>query len=416
MGKYPLWTILMGLLAAPAAGAQVLVVHEAQDLDWLRGRLEAANVQDAQLEHLSQVMVSAVPQLTGGTISWCDTTSSMAQFKEAYKRANSAVTYQEYETGRKHLINAENAMRCADGRIRSKDGARVFFLRGVVEFTLGETEAAKVAFTRAHLFSPGLMWDAEIPNDGEELFKEAETAIYMEPPSRLYLKPDPGFAWWVDGETPENNDGFFVIPAGTHHIQAGWSTLATYEVELQSGEGELLLPVVANPRTAWADDPEKRNDLERWLATSLDDGMTIMVATDRHLWQTTVGEWQWVDRWAAVLDDSARARKRILAGWATAGTGAAIATGGAVVTMMVYTRGIVAANEANGATNQASRDTLETEYEKHQKALFIGYAITAVGLGAIGAGILTTQLGDSPLRPDLVSASPGIRLTLGVKR
>ena len=412
-------TGLMGLLlfaTTSSAAAGVLVVHEAQDLDWLQGRLDAAGVQDAQLEHLSKVMVSAKPQLTGGAISWCDGSTSTAEFKEAQERANSAVLYQEYETGREHLIKAEKAMQCADGRVRSKDGARLFFLRGVVEHALGNYDAAKAAFQRAQLFSPAMTWDEEIPSDGEELFKEAGTANYLNPPARLYVKPDPGFAWWVDGETPENTDGFFVIPAGTHHIQAGWSSLATYEVELESGEGELLLPAVANPSTVWADEPNTRVELERWLNTALDEGTPIMVATDRHLWQTTVGEWEWVDRWAVVLDDSTRARKRILAGWATAGTGAAVAAAGGVATVMVYMRGLTARDEAGGATNQVERDLLVAAYQKHQKALPLGYVVTAAGFAVIGAGILSTQLGDAPLRPDLVSASPGIRLTLGVKR
>lgn len=293
-----------------------------------------------------------------------------ANIRDGVSRAESKISYSEYAEAKQDLLAAASALRCLHEPAEASVASRLYLLLGVAHELLGEKDAANKAFSRALLFSPGLVFDSRLPPPARARFEAvASTKV---PSSTLIISGSSPAPLWVDGRAAAPEQGRLTLPVGIHLVQL--LSPGSHPVELNlSDEATLLLPGALSTE-------ELREPSPVWdvLVSAHDpDG-------GRAFWVSDGGAWVGPGAWEALPRVSLQSRRQLATGLIASGATALLLGGGASA---------VSYGWASGVAAEVPSDNLDRKYKEGMFSNARAWAYGGLGAAAVGVGLLGAGVG-----------------------
>ena len=281
------------------------------------GSLEESGIELGQLSPVtfSEAMVGKQPVLLGaGEVSACGgTRQDMKSLRGAVERAESGVSYMEFDQAISHLHTAITALACLEEPVHPSVAARLFFLQGVVFHAKANEPRALASFRQALSFEPDHIWDDYMAPDGKPLFEQAveESRRSGRLSVRLVPAPEDG-TLWVDGRLVMAEKGAVSMAPGEHVVQVVGSQAVTVRLRLDSVDTEkpsaapnqepltLVVPgAITAEHLGWVLDSEAQAALDIVLSAALRDGTPVYLSVGARCtgvrWEAVVGS-PWIYR------------------------------------------------------------------------------------------------------------------------
>ena len=398
-GEVPLLTVLLAMPAwsetpeaeKPVLNKDVVVYAAGVSLDEARSRIELlrGDTNDVHMRPFTALMAEAPVTISPGTAEVCLDPSDPAAFSEAMKRGDSALVYAEYDKAAAHLERAAAALRCMVTPVDPGELAKLHVLQGVLRFLNKDEAGSKAAFMAAHSVKTDLVWDAALPAGGA-VFDAARTEVYMHPPARVYVEPDPGERWKVDGATPRKSDGFYPMLAGEHLLQLSTVPAQVMMIEVERGETQLDIPGLVHPELLMDIASEQnRPVVEEALSFAVAPGTAVYAVLPEEVWYGKMGEpagWAELYRPAVAALDRERARKR--SGAILAASGGGVAVIGGLVSVVGLSRMGGARAATTDAGTVAEINAASDDFASARSLTMIGGAVGLAGLATTGTGVV----------------------------
>ncbi len=421
---------LLSLLGTASAGGVVL--HANEDPEMARARVAVAvGISPADLETstLAAALDGLPPMLIGpGEVTACSG-AFQTSLAEALDAAEGAVMYMEYDTARATLATASASFTCLTEPLDPAQGARVWFLQGLVAHELGDKSAAWEAFRQARLIAPDLSWDENFSPTARPLFDGVGAELANTPSSTLMVVPEPPVdAFWVNGQATDTEQGRLPLVSGNHLVQIGQPT-RSLSLSLNGDlDAALVLPSELPADIAtWALQDERRDALVPVLLAAGLGKAAVFIPTSGAVWRYDPSTSIWAEFDPAgglrreikplastppapeapsseqpISDAPPPTKERSSMGRRlTIWTGAGLTLTGGTLAVLNYAKALGAYNSAVAATDQTTWDAAAATYGDAALATRNGLIITGIGAATLGTGLLF-----------LDGTSPGVRVTL----
>ncbi|HJN74639.1 MAG TPA: hypothetical protein QGF58_11960 [Myxococcota bacterium] len=384
-------------LAAP------LAIHGAGEAERAAEVLGEAGAGDVELRSFAEVVPLGEPRLEGrGVLLVCEgETTHRYQVETALSTAEAHLAYVKWEEARAALEEAEAAMLCLAEPIDAATAARVHYLFGVTAAFLGDEVEARSSFARAHVLQPGLVWDTQFPQSGQDLFEQEGLLVAERPFVDLLVVPEPRAAkLTVDGRRIYAAGRRVELRAGTHIVQGpGW----TVEVDLFPDSAPVFVvpEAIEDIGGDWLID----EDACRSLDQIVDAQPPLFFVAGDQAWMRDGEGWEALSDGAAAscldLDPPPtiegfrlpqEGAPRVVA---LGGAGALVGGGGVAVAGY-----LVAARAAQGADTWEHYQAAKPTHARGSAMLYGGEAVAIAGALALGGAIVAD-------RTDRVQLGPG---------
>lgn len=371
---------MLALIAA-AAATETLVHAEgafAEATAHLQ-RIGGGDTGEVRVVTLAQLVAGSAPAAVAGArlVPCVGGPRTALDLEHHAVRAGRAMAYMEQAEAVRELDAAVAALPCLDTLVPSPLGARIYFLRGVLAFDMGDRAAAKASFERARGFSPDLAWDPDLPPDARDLFEDAEA-----PPAGLWLHlvpAPPAGEVWVDGRPVALEGGRVALGAGRHVVQIDGGGVSTFAIEVSGTDGALVRPAAVPPDAlVWVEDPARRPALTSVFEAALEPEATVYVAGAGRLWRVHAGRDDWEE--LNVPEKRGVGRTERIVGASLLGVGGAALIGGSLLAGTGYAE---ASDAAGAAGDAATRQAYADAESRHHAAVSRLHAGEALGVGGV---------------------------------
>lgn len=388
------------LLVASVASAEPLL-HDAADPEVARRDAAArAGVAPSTLQPIrAGELFSSALTVVGATVTPC-ATAEPSSVETLVDEAEAKAAY--LEAGALDLVvtRLDAALPCLDRALEPARAARIYLLQGHVHFQLGHLEQARAAWRLAHLLSPGIPWDPDLPPAGIQPFERVRAELGVGG-ATLRLIPDVGGAVTLDGRPFPLGAGRLAVPPGRHVLQYIGGKTRSLLVDIAPGTDVSVVVGASldDSLLAWPADRERWPDLDTVTSAAFSPGATVYVRDDKRLYRGQNGAWE-----------PLAARRSPLAAILTwSGVGLA-AGGGAALVVGGVRKGILEEEARSGSWTQGTWAARYAERESwYATPWIVGEALVAGGV-AVGAASVVPRLTAGPavwaegagLRVDLV--------------
>jgi tetratricopeptide (TPR) repeat protein len=397
------WLIAALCLSNFASATEYVLYREGLEGD-ISARYQRVAHTDGQVEYIrfDDLITNYTPTITRGLISGCSKSNHNENFQSRFNRGKTAIQYEDFDAAEDHLQSAEQLFRCSTTIVEPYEGAELYLLFGILAHHQGDLRAAQDRFERAFLFKEDLAWNNDYPNESREAFEKARWSIYERAPARVYIEPDYNVTLHLNGKIPDRTDDFYLVPSGEHLLQFK-NGAHTYSVSFESGESTLAPPILEDPAIFHEVlNPEKHERLVSILSQLFPEKTKLFLADRNQLWEHTVGETEFTDRWKMILESDRYRRKRAATAWTLVGSGTLIAAGSTAAMVIGLQQAANAQVVMEDAKNAASRTSDPTEVmnaNNTYQAAYLDYgraytlniigAVSAVGGGMLAGGGIT---------------------------
>ncbi|MEZ4315978.1 MAG: hypothetical protein R3F61_00670 [Myxococcota bacterium] len=248
----------ISLLLMTAWGADLVLFGDGVPPVAVLARISAATKKDAgefELMSLREWASQLEPQYAGGELRACQGAPvHRAWFEERLQEASDSVRFFDSDRAMGALTEIEDALPCADETLSRDLVGRAFFLKGMVEYTVGAEADAAQSYADARSMDRLMRFDTSMSPDSRDAFEDAtpdSTAVWIE------IRPKPDRVW-LDGEQVTYGDQGFQVARGRHHVTVESSATTSADIRVEEG-GALLLPRMIGDRlVAEIDQPRRR--------------------------------------------------------------------------------------------------------------------------------------------------------------
>jgi hypothetical protein len=388
--------------AEQAQSVQGRVLHSGFDPNGaINSSAAAANVALDSLVAvtLRELMTSKAPVLKGeGVVLSCKgIPSTMSNVRGAIRRAENAVAYMEFENARSHLRTALMALSCLEEPLIPDAASRIYYLEGVVQHAEGNSAVARSSFEIARTFDPKLGWDSYFPPGAKSLFDAVLAEVPTGEQATLQIIPAPAEgSLWVDGKAVAMGGQALELSPGIHAIQVITSRAHTAYVDLGSGTSASLVMPSAVPDAAinWVTQSKTlQKQLSTVLEAALPEGTPVYIVAGGQVWQSVVGQSEWVALKIPTRSTSARStletRKILSRSMLWGGGGLAVLSGG--YAGLTYIRAKDAYRTGLNAEDYAVYSEAEGRFFKASDQYTIGISIALTSALVAGGGWLLKE-------------------------
>lgn len=386
------------LLASTVAFAEPLL-HDAADPEAARRDAAArADVDPSTLRPITPAELFAAPlTVVGATVTPC--TGAPAKLSDLVDAAEASAGY--LEAGELDLVAArlEAALACLTEPMDPAKVARVYLLQGHVHNQLGNVDRAAVAWRKALVFHPGLLWDPDLPPAGIQPFERVRVQNGVGG-ALIRLIPDVGGRVTLDGRPFTPGAQKLAVVPGKHVLQLAGDPVTSVLIDIAPGADVSVIVGAALDGTllGWPAHKELWPDLDTVTSAAFSPGTTVYVRDDARLYRGQAGAWE----------PLAPRRSPLAAVLTWSGVGLA-AGGGAAIFVGAVRKGILEDDARDRAWTQGEWIAYyESKEDWYTTPWIVGEALVAGGV-ALGAASVVPRL---TAAPTFWADGAGVRLEL----
>jgi len=357
----------------------------------------ATDLSPEVLEAVDPTKLMNLPLSLGeqGTIEECSgTTMSSARLKQLSQKLDMALAYYELDKAQEYFNTAEQGLLCLNTILDTDIVARLYYLKGLLDYNNGDESKTLEAYENAIRFKPNLNWDPVFPPDSQPLFEQAKSDFSSRQGVPVNVYPESAKALlWING-MPATDSASLTLNKGDNFLQYEGIEMKNARVVLSEDDTEVTLvvpPAINKDIISWVDNEDNASELEVILETLYPNGQTIYAVKEGLVYRLTLSENTdtWTELEVPTFAQVFGVNTKQTIGKGLYWTGIALTTAGGLYSANQYTQAYRAVDVATAAStgwevyNEQSTTYAETE-DRYQS----GVIITGIGTGLMSLGYL----------------------------